>query len=70
VAEDVAHQDVVAAAAVEEVIAAAALDDVVAVLAVKLVGAGGPGERVVDGGRAVVVLDVRCPLMISAAAVP
>jgi hypothetical protein len=48
VAEDVAHQDVVATAAVEEVIAAAALDDVVAVLAVKLVGAGGPGERVVE----------------------
>jgi hypothetical protein len=48
VAEDVAHQDVVAAAAVEEVIAAAALNDVVAVLAVKLVGAGGPGEGVVE----------------------
>ena len=45
---DAAHEDVVAVAAVEEVVAAAALDDVAAVLAVKLVGAGGPGERVVE----------------------
>ena len=47
-AEDIAHEDVVAVAAVEEVVAAAALDDVIAVLAVKLVGAGGAGERVVE----------------------
>ena len=66
---DAAHEDVVAAAAIEEVIAAAALDDVVAVLAVKLVGAGGAGERVVEI-RAEHVLDADERIALGRAADP
>src|SRR5262245_31643331 len=53
---DGAHEDGVAVAAVEEVVAAAALDDVVAFATVKLVGAGGSGNGVVEV-RAEHVLD-------------
>ena len=68
-AEDIAHEDVVAVATVEEVVAAAALDDVIAVLAVKLVGAGGPGERVVEI-RAEHVLDADERIALGRAADP
>jgi hypothetical protein len=55
-AEDAACEIVVAIAAVEEVVAAASLDDVIAFATVKLVGDGGPGDRVVEV-RAEDVLD-------------